>query len=57
MYYAHGGDSLNISCGKEGSSVLIKSGFPNSTDPLVLQKMRQLNPTGHFFEKELKSCP
>ena len=45
MYYAHGGDSLNISCGQEGSSILIKSGFPNSTDPLVLQKMRQLNPT------------
>ena len=45
MYYAHGGDSLNFSCGQEGSSVLVKSGFPNSKDPIVLQKMRQLNPT------------
>ena len=45
MYYAHGGDSLNFSCGQEGSSVLIKSGYPNSNNPLVLEKMRQLNPS------------
>ena len=47
MYYAHGGDSLNFSCGHQegGSSVLIKSGYPNSNDPSVLQKMRELNPT------------
>ena len=46
MYYAHGGDSLNFSCGQQGgSSVLVKSGFPNSNNPSVLQKMRELNPT------------
>ena len=45
MYFAHGGDSLNFSCGTEGHAVLIKSGYPASSDPKVLQKMRQLNPT------------
>lgn len=28
MYYAHGRDSLNISCQGKGNAVLIKSGFP-----------------------------
>lgn len=28
MYYAHGRDSLNISCRGEGNAVLIKSAFP-----------------------------
>src|SRR5687767_2567988 len=28
MYYARGGDSLNISCQGEGNAVLIKSAFP-----------------------------
>ena len=45
MYYAHGGDSLNFSCGKEGHAVLIKSGFPAWNDPLMIGKMRQLNPS------------
>ncbi len=47
MYYARGGDSLNISAMGEGNAVLIKSGFPylsadNGEKQLV--KMQQLNP-------------
>ena len=44
MYYARGGDSLNFSCLGDGNAVLVKSGFPASNDPTMLQKMRQLNP-------------
>lgn len=32
MYYARGGDSLNISCRGEGNAVLIKSGYPYIKD-------------------------
>jgi DNA-3-methyladenine glycosylase len=42
MYYAHGGDSLNISCHGEGNAVLIKSGRPYEdakTDPKMLEIM------------------
>lgn len=42
MYYAHGGDSLNISCHGEGNAVLIKSGRPyedEKTDPKMLEIM------------------
>ena len=46
MYYARGGDSLNFSCQGEGNAVLIKSGFPASDNPILLHKMRQLNPIG-----------
>ena len=48
MYFAHGGDSINFSCGNQGSAVLIKSGFPASNDPIMLQKMV-------LFQKE-KAC-
>ena len=50
MYYARGGDSLNISSAGEGDGVLIKSGYPvvdaiSSSDSLAL--MRQLNPAAN----------
>ena len=38
MYYAHGGDFLNFSCPGDGNTVLVKSGFPASNDPTMLQK-------------------
>lgn len=47
MYYARGGDSLNISCRGEGNAVLIKSAFPyqdGKMDATMLHKMQQLNP-------------
>ncbi|MFA5678087.1 MAG: DNA-3-methyladenine glycosylase [Pseudomonas sp.] len=47
MYYARGGDSLNISSAGEGDGVLIKSGYPVVDDisgPDSLALMRQLNP-------------
>lgn len=47
MYYARGHDSLNISCGKEGDAVLIKSAFPfiDKTSPEKnIKIMQQLNP-------------
>lgn len=47
MYYARGGDSLNISAAGEGDGVLIKSGYPvvdsiSGADSLAL--MQALNP-------------
>lgn len=50
MYYAHGGDSLNISCQGEGNAVLIKSAIPylGDREPVaqaqMLTMMQQLNP-------------
>lgn len=46
MYYARGGDSLNISCRGAGNAVLIKSGFPwpDPPDAAVLAAMQSLNP-------------
>ena len=38
MYYAHGGDFLNFSCLGDGNTALVKSGFPASNDPTMLQK-------------------
>lgn len=49
MYYAHGGDSLNISCLGDGNAVLIKSGVPfidSKTSPKMLAVMQKLNPIG-----------
>jgi len=47
MYYARGGDSLNISCKGKGNAVLIKSGMPyinpTHTDSM-LKVMHRLNP-------------
>ena len=50
MYYARGGDSLNISAAGEGDGVLIKSGYPvvdeiSGADSLAL--MQQLNPASN----------
>lgn len=45
MYYARGGDSLNISCRGDGNAVLIKSAFPeNDGNQAALQLMQTLNP-------------
>lgn len=47
MYYARGGDSLNVSCQGEGNAVLIKSGIPypvGDPDPEMLQIMQARNP-------------
>lgn len=46
MYYARGGDSLNISCRGEGNAVLIKSAYPylEKQGELITQRMQQLNP-------------
>lgn len=47
MYYARGGDSLNISAAGEGDGVLVKSGYPVVDDisgPDSLALMQELNP-------------
>ena len=47
MYYAHGRDSLNISCQGKGNAVLIKSAFPyqdSLTEPSAINTMQILNP-------------
>jgi DNA-3-methyladenine glycosylase len=44
MYYARGGDSLNISTQGEGNAVLIKSGIPYKNNEKVIKLMRTLNP-------------
>ena len=53
MYYARGGDSLNVSCQGDGNAVLIKSGFPfvsldapikPITEMAMLNEMQRLNP-------------
>lgn len=46
MYYARGGDSLNVSCKGEGNAVLIKSAIPFLDDAPknMIKTMQQLNP-------------
>ena len=48
MYYARGGDSLNISCQGDGNAVLIKSGYPffdtMSPQSSCLAQMQANNP-------------
>ena len=47
MYYARGGDSLNISCLGPGNAVLIKSGIPyldQYKHPRMVDIMQTLNP-------------
>ena len=46
MYYARGGDSLNVSCRGEGNAVLIKSGLPDTTrqGAAMLAEMQRRNP-------------
>ena len=47
MYYAHGRDSLNISCQGKGNAVLIKSAFPYQdtlSEHYFIDTMHTLNP-------------
>src|SRR3990167_7579230 len=47
MYYARGGDSLNISCQGDGNAVLIKSAYPyieRNSLPKMISIMQKLNP-------------
>ena len=44
MYYARGGDSLNISTQGEGNAVLIKSAYPYNSDPEIIARMQANNP-------------
>lgn len=47
MYYARGGDSLNVSCRGEGNAVLIKSAAvlsDNATHQQAIAMMQKLNP-------------
>jgi len=47
MYYARGGDSLNVSCGGDGNAVLIKSAYAQcdlQTHQQAIATMQQLNP-------------
>ena len=44
MYYARGGDSLNISCAGHGNAVLIKSAIPYQASPDMIATMQILNP-------------
>ncbi len=46
MYYARGGDSLNISAEGDGNAVLIKSAYPFG-DEAMLSIMQQLNPAAN----------
>ena len=53
MYYAHGGDSLNISCAGLGNAVLIKSGIPFpivNCDSKTIRLMQTLNPSKSKLE-------
>lgn len=52
MYYARGGDSLNISCRGEGNAVLIKSGIPyphNKTASMIdiMQRSHRIKKTAN----------
>lgn len=55
MYYARGGDSLNISSAGAGDGVLMKSGYPVVDDisgPESLALMRQLNPAANGEQRD-----
>ena len=62
MYYARGGDSLNISCRGEGNAVLIKSAYPYAETETQRQQqiriMQKLNPTKDLnkMRSEEKLC-
>lgn len=56
MYYARGGDSLNISCRGKGNAVLIKSGFAEG-DKQAMQIMLQNNPVKNTMrQRSIKKC-
>jgi DNA-3-methyladenine glycosylase len=46
MYYARGGDSINISCLGDGNAVLLKAGIPylNDAPNRMIHIMHELNP-------------
>ncbi|MEE9190686.1 MAG: DNA-3-methyladenine glycosylase [Candidatus Neomarinimicrobiota bacterium] len=58
MYFARGGDSLNISCSGSGNAVLIKAAIPYSdskTSPDMLAIMQRLNPmTGSGLKRKVE---
>lgn len=59
MYYARGGDSLNVSCHGKGNAVLIKSGYPytdQNSDPDMITIMKKLNPIGDRQRKTERLC-
>lgn len=59
MYYARGGDSLNISCKGEGSAVLIKSGVPfvdKKSPQKTVKIMQRLNPLKNKMRCVEKLC-
>ena len=60
MYYARGGDSLNISVKGEGDAVLIKSAIPyfdrESPRGQCLPLMQKLNPIGECIRPPKKLC-
>lgn len=60
MYYARGGDSLNISCQGEGNAVLIKSAIPYREAKnleAMIATMQQLNPLKiKLLVASLKNC-
>ena len=58
MYYAHGRDSLNVSCAGEGNAVLIKSAYPyfdDLSDEAGTKTMQQLNPSRSGEMRDLHS--
>lgn len=54
MYYARGGDSLNVSTQGSGNAVLIKSGIPYGDDSNMIKLMQQLNPRKHLAQPREK---
>lgn len=56
MYYARGGDSLNISASGPGNAVLIKSGYAwqdERSGPEAIARMQQLNPRADGSVREV----
>lgn len=51
LYYARGGDSLNVSCQGEGNAVLIKAGIPYGEEPMMLATMHRLNPVKYSLRQ------
>ena len=61
MYYARGGDSLNVSCRGAGNAVLIKAAIPlfgSEDDSSMLKAMHRLNPHPNPSKKreDLRLC-
>jgi DNA-3-methyladenine glycosylase len=59
MYYARGGDSLNVSCRGAGNAVLLKSGRPfvDATSPArCVARMLRENPGAHGPRAFAKLC-